>query len=366
MKNTIYFFALLFASFACQQANDGTQDSVNAERAKYEPEDGKVLLFAGQELEAVGGLENYSDGYLDHYPRPAGFTTYTGFSPGDSSFGFLMKGMDGVWSTDNWGDNDYNVSLQLVNSNYDNMALAIGLWMVNHEQEVAQGELDELINKLSDFLKDIAPRPVFLRIGYEFGGSWNHYENEAYKKAYRRIKDILDKQGVTNVAYVWQSHGYGMSIEELESFYPGDEYVDWCGFSFFNYWKEQKMIEFARAKGKPVFIAEASPTITDTTQNVLGLTKETILSNPEQAQEAWDEWFVPFFQTIEDNPDVVKAISYINCYWKSHPMWKGNPTFKNVDARLQTSELIDKKWREKISNERYVHSSDTLYDELGK
>ena len=34
---------------------------------KFEPIDGKVLLFIGQELAAVGGLDEYSDGYLDHF-----------------------------------------------------------------------------------------------------------------------------------------------------------------------------------------------------------------------------------------------------------------------------------------------------------
>ena len=63
------------------------------------------------------------------------------------------------------------------------------------------------------------------------------------------------------------------------------------------------MIEFARSKGKPVFIAEATPTssdkIADPEENK-GITKEMKLSNPNQAQMAWDEWFVPFFKTIDD------------------------------------------------------------------
>ena len=78
------------------------------------------------------------------------------------------------------------------------------------------------------------------------------------------------------------------------------------------------------------------------------------MSNPEQAKEAWDEWFVPFFKSIDDNPDVVKAVSYINCHWKSHRMWFDNPTFSDIDARLQTSDFISKKWLEEISSDRYV------------
>ena len=108
-----------------------------------------------------------------------------------------------------------------------------------------------------------------------------------------------------------------MDQDELESWYPGDEYVDWCGYSFFSRFDEVQMIDFARKKGKPVFIAEASPTISTTSVKVDGKTKETVLSNPDHAREAWIKWFVPFFQTIEENEDVIKAVSYINCHWKA-------------------------------------------------
>ena len=124
------------------------------------------------------------------------------------------------------------------------------------------------------------------------------------------------------------------------------------------------MIEFARKHGKPVFIAEATPTISTETTKTNGKTKETILSNPEQAEEAWEKWFVPFFQTIEENGDVVKAVSYINAHWKAAPMWVDNPTFQDVDARLQTSPVISERWKEKVYNDRYLHASDGLFEEL--
>lgn len=336
-------------------------------RARFEPENGKVLLFVGQELNAIGGLPDYNDGYLDHYPKPAGFTMYTNLSPGDTSFGFVSKGLDGIWTTDNWGDNVSNMTLQLEHDKFSNMALAIGLSMVNHEGAVARGERDDLIVRLAEFLKGLAPRPVFLRIGYEFDGhAWNHYDRQDYLHAYRRVKDMMDSMQVNNVAYVWQSTGWVSDQYLLEEWYPGDEYVDWCGFSFFSRWAEQSMIAFARSRDKPVFICEASPTISDHMDKFSGTTKETILSNDVQAREAWVKWFTPLFNTIESNPDVVKAVSYINCNWRSHRMWQVNPTFQKIDARLQTSELIDPLWREKIAGKRYIHSSENLYSAMNQ
>ena len=336
------------------------------ERAKFEPADGEVIVFAGQDLESIGGTDDYSDGYADHFPIPGGITLYTGLSSNDGSFGGEGSALGGVYETVNYGNGPSNMSLILAHKNFQKCALAIGLSLVGYEEKVADGTLDGAIKQLGDFLISLGNRPVFLRIGYEFDGhTWNFYDREQWLMAYKRIKDKLDEQGVTNTAYVWQSVGWVSDDYQLEEWYPGDEYVDWCGYSFFNRWEEARMVEFARRKGKPVFIAEASPTISDHTAKFDGDTKETILGDPDQAEEAWERWFVPFFKTIEDNPDVVKAIHYINCNWKARPMWFENPTFRDVDARLQTSEMISKEWTSRMNKEKYLNASEDLYSRLG-
>ena len=333
--------------------------------AKFEPADGEVILFVGQELEAIGGVDKYNDGYFDHFEIPGGFTMYTNIAPGDTSFGYVQKGLDGIFSTDDWGDSPSNISMQLADPDFENVALAIGLSMVNHEERIASGEHDEYIIRMGEFFKSLGKRPVFLRIGYEFDGhSWNFYDRESYIFAYRRIKDKLDSLGVDNVAYVWQSTGWVSDQYLLDEWYPGDDYVDWCSFSFFARWSEQNMIEFARKKGKPVFIAEATPTISDHMVKFTGATKSTDLGDAEQAAEAWEKWFIPFFNTINENPDVVKAVSYINCNWKSHAMWVNNPTFQGVDARLHLSPEISEKWLEETGKSKYLKASPALFDYL--
>ncbi len=361
-----YLTILCLVAISCQiKLPEQVEDPSNRNRAKFEPADGEVILFAGQELEAVGGLEKYNDGYLDHFETPAGWTTYSNINPGEESFGRIQEGLDGLWETHDWGDNDYNAMMQIEDNDYKNMVLAIGLQFVNHEEKIADGTHDEYIDRLGDFLLSLGKRPVFLRIAYEFDGDpWNHYDLKSTVSAYKRIVDRLREKRVTNTAYVWQSTGFISNQEQLEAWYPGDEYVDWCGISFFNRWKEIEMFEFARKKGKPVFIAEASPTISDFNSKFTGNTKETQLGNPEQAKEAWEKWFSPFFKAIEENPDVVKAISYINCHWDSHPMWLNNPTFKRIDARLQLSPYVSKKWVEETSKAKYLKASPTLFDYL--
>ena len=353
------------ATEEAHQVDDANVQEPASTLAKFEPEDGNCILFVGQELAAIGGLEDFNDGYLDHFERPGGFTMYTKIRPGDEEFGFTYTGLPGLTSTDDWGDSPSNMSLQLADPDFNDMALAIGFEMVNHEGAIARGERDSLVFAFGDWLKSLGNRPVFLRIGYEFSGTWNHYNREEYVAAYRYMKDKYDSMGVSNVAYVWQSHGWEEPMELLEAWYPGDDYVDWCGYSFFARGDESNMIDFARKKGKPVFIAEATPTIGTETVKTNGQTKEIILSNQAQAEEAWEQWFTPFFNTIHENADVVKAISYINCHWKSHKMWVNNPTFQYVDARLQINDWIKERWNKEINSGRYLHASKELFEQLG-
>ena len=368
MKKYLMLVFISFLIIACKNENkkpiNNESEREETKRAKFEPEDGKVILFVGQELDAIGGLEEYNDGYLDHFKTPGGFTMYTKIRPGDESFGFKITGLSGVHTTDNWGDGNSNMSMQLADEDFKNMALAIGFEFFNHDKELATGQHDSLVIEMGNWIKSLHPRPVFLRIGYEFHGPWNGYDTEAFKASYRRMKNMYDSMGVENIAYVWQSHGFDEPDSLLEAWYPGDEYVDWCGVSFFNRWEEINMFDFARKKGKPVFIAEATPTVSKVPGGTDGWTTPMDLANKDHAALGMEKWFKPFFKTIHDNPDLIKAISYINANWQSRPMWKENPTFSDEDARLHLNEDIAKMWKKEMAHERYLHASYGLFDYL--
>lgn len=358
MKYLILSIALL--AMGCQQ--DAPNEVSNRPLAKFEPSNNKVLVFAGQDLASLGGMPEYSNGYSDYFPVPFGITLYTGIGGNDGSFGGQNTGgLHGIYETVDHGNGPSNMALALASEVYENAALAIGLSLVNNEEKVANGELDDNILKLGEFLLSLEDRPVFLRIGYEFDGDpWNHYDRPSWIKAYKRIKDKLDAMGVTNTAYVWQSVGWVSDQRQLEAWYPGDDYVDWCAFSFFDRWKEVEMIAFARKKGKPAFIAESSATISDFTAKFTGQTKPLVLSNPEHAQEAFDYWFTPYFDMIENNSDVIKALHYIDTDWKNRPMWFENPTFQKVDARIELSPLLTKFWNTKMAEDRYINAADNF------
>jgi len=328
--------------------------------AKFEPKDGECLFFIGQDMKAIGGLDNYAHGYCDYFEVPAGITLYTSFAKGTESYGYTQKGNDGIKTIANWGAEDSCAKSYIDDNNFKHSVIAIGLSLVGHEKKVAIGIHDHLIKELGDWIKGIE-RPVFLRIGYEFDGwDWNDYNKDAYLASWKRIHSKFEEMKVKNVAFVWQSKGTESGQEILEQWYPGDHLVDWCGYSYFNN-PDEEMLAFARKHKKPVFIAEASPILFDGPEFL-----DTFLTNPNQAKQAWEEWFIPFLKTLNDNLDIIKAFSYINVNWSIQPMWLDNDLFKHVDSRIQESEFITKKWLEEVTKPRYLKPNPNLWSNLQK
>ena len=117
------------------------------------------------------------------------------------------------------------------------------------------------------------------------------------------------------------------------------------------------MIVFARKHKKPVFISEATPV-----RQIDNLYFDADLKKAKLEKKIWKEWFVQFFQTINENSDVIKAFSYINSDWTSQPMWITNATFNKVDSRIQVSKYVTQKWIEEIEKPKYLNASDELWN----
>lgn len=352
--NRFYFIVIsglvLGAACSCGSNNapvvQKESDVKDREMQKYEPDDGKCFLFVGQDLGAVGGIGGYDDGYCDYFDIPAGITVYMGLGENGD--------VPGLYGISNWGSGDCSADLYAATEKFDRCMFAVGLAMVRQEDRILQGIYDESIDKIGQWIKGLAPRPVFLRIGYEFDGTdWNGYKPETYVPAFRYIRDRLDAAGVDNVAYVWQSKGTDSSWEVYQKFYPGDDYVDWCAYSYFDS-PDTEMIRFARSKGKPVFIAEATPTFKGPDGNYT----DSDIKKPEIARKIWDRWMTGLFRIIEENEDVVKAVSYINVDWYTQPMWIGNITFEQCDSRIQKSSYVSRNWRKEMSEARYIQAGE--------
>ena len=281
---------------------------VEFQKTKFVPASNHVLLIVGQDLGAVGGISGYG-GYVEGVGIvPGGVTTYT-----------PLPGLNGLKNLVNWGSGDVSAQKIVESETFRNSVLAIGLYMVDKAGIIAAGKADASIEELGHWIQSLGNRPVFLRVGYEFEGSWNHYNPADYIGAFRRIKDKFKDLGVTNCAFVWQSAGIDQGATgNLMQYYPGDDYVDWCAYSYFQP-SPAGMLSIARAHHKPVMIAEATPNRFDVASM--------------DGNSAWNGWYSGLIRHIYENSDVIKALAYINVDWKNQPQWSNDPFFRTCDSR---------------------------------
>lgn len=319
--------------------------------AKFEPPAGKVIVFVGQDNASVGGNARFDDGYVDNIAVPGGITHYVYMVEGwTNNFGYTfdLGHVDGLYTETTWGAGSMCMKCYVDSAVLDKCVMHLSISMEgNSEDKVADGSYDHLIDELIRFLKDYQDTPFLIRIGYEFEGSWNGYDPENFKKAFRRIVNKLRATKVNNFASVMAAASFNTPYETWQQYYPGDEYVDWVGYS---YWEGSSTqggsLRFARDHDKPVFIAESTP--------------RTHFLDKEDGREVWESWFEPFFGHIEDNIDVIKAISYINADWDAQPMWDGWG-----NTRIEVDDYIKRQWLERMQYPIFVNSEDNPFSLIG-
>ncbi|PYI56607.1 glycoside hydrolase family 26 protein [Paenibacillus flagellatus] len=75
--------------------------------------------------------------------------------------------------------------------------------------------------------------PIFLRYASEMNGAWVPWYDEPakYVEKFRLVARIM-KEEAPNVAMVWSPNFW--PNDNIDPYYPGDEYVDWVGFSLYS------------------------------------------------------------------------------------------------------------------------------------
>lgn len=206
-------------------------------------------------------------------------------------------------------------------------------------REILDGKLDNNLDLIALAIKKMKGQPVLLRPGYEFNGHWNAYDKNLYAETWRYIHNRFAKHQLKNVAWVWC--WIPESDMDWQSYYPGNEFVDWWGIDLF--WREHffdaatsEFLNEARKRKFPVFIAEAAPR------------KQGVAPT----NEAWEHWFVPFWNLIADHPNI-KAFIYINREW---PLWE---KYKAdwVDSRLEHNPELMKKWAEILKRPEILNAN---------
>lgn len=296
---------------------------------KYEPADGLILHGAGQDTvdgQPTNEFQTYSS-YMPAAHKPVLQSWYASVGQSDFTSTYYANSVTMLGRVP-----QYTVpliGLSMSTSTAGTSGGGVDGW-------VAQGRFDANLHDLASYCKRLQ-RPIYLRIGYEFNGSWNGYTPATFIQAWRHIVTLLRGDGVTNVAYVWDFAPNGDA--DYMDYYPGDAYVDWWGFNPFTTdgatgTLATNFLSDAAVHQMPVMICESDPTGT-----AVG-----------QGQLSWNAWFAAFFQTIDAHPQI-KAVVYINEDWRRYA-----PLAYWGDAQLQDDPVVLGLWIQQISRPRWISS----------
>ncbi len=175
-------------------------------------------------------------------------------------------------------------------------------------KQISQGVWDAYFEEFVDTVKEFGS-PVFISINHEMNGNWYPYSQATrdstntaaeYVASWRHIVNLFRKRGANNVAWVWSPNAIDVGSIPAWKYYPGDEYVDWVGVSFYSSNSMPALDSLYRehSQRKPFFVTEwaTSPTKSRLNPNYPG-------------DEAWVN---QFFSALETRYKRVKAISWFN------------------------------------------------------
>lgn len=231
---------------------------------------------------------------------------------------------------------------------------------------------DDLIRTVGRVIREFGD-PVFIRIGFEFNGSWNNYHPGLYPVAFRKFVDLLREEGATNFATIWCYEPDGPAdFDAVDAdgeylWYPGDDYVDWFGLDLFRrehfvsdavvgeggrpgsrvrestYERTVRFLEMAAKHGKPVFLSEVAAVD-------VHLTPDHLDPDFVDGKSDWEVWFEPFFALLDEYPQI-KGFNYMSQDYRNTKYaaqgWG--------DARIQVNRFVLERWIEALRDERFLH-----------
>jgi len=196
------------------------------------------------------------------------------------------------------------------------------------EVKIANGDLDRYVNQWADRMKTFLSgadgvyntqddRRAYIRFAHEMNGNWYPWSAEGtnrpndYVRMWRHVKSLFFNKGMErrHLQWIWCVNATDVGNYKAESFYPGNNYVDWVGIDGYNWGKTQAWSEWQdpaqvfgdmlrrlrRVTSKPVAIGEVATTTSTTTGNKIA----------DKSQ-----WITNIFQYAQSQN--IKAIAWFN------------------------------------------------------
>lgn len=215
-------------------------------------------------------------------------------------------------------------------------------WRGTSLDAVLDGSQDALIRSRANRLADL-DGPVLLRWFAEMDGMAWDQEVESprqFVRAWRRVYELYDNRGATNVEWVWCPNAYAFDTGEAQSFYPGNAFVDWICADGYNWapgregatWTSFEDIfssfyAWGSERGKPLMVGETGALERDPREKAawltaMGATLETSFpaiealvyfdSEASSTQGGWFDWRIDTSPSSFEAFKSLAAAAYFN------------------------------------------------------
>jgi len=243
-------------------------------------------------------------------------------------------------------DSDLNFPQSLLDSIYNQKSIPMITWepWINSFQVemkekkhvfelIDEGYFDSYLARFASKLKNLN-RPVFLRFAHEFDNPaypW-HFEGEEasvkFKKAWTHTYEIFKNLEANNVIWIWNP----WKAENIKSFYPGMEYVDWIGVNILNY---GKLNEDAKWHNFNEIYQPFHDELTDLPTTPVIISEFGTLKEDQKQ----DEWLKKAFVSIENEFDEIKSVIIFNSKVDNN-MPYGLELKENLDWTISEKQIV--------------------------
>jgi len=180
---------------------------------------------------------------------------------------------------------------------------------------ILSGAYDADLLKFGQDIKTFA-KPVMLRFAHEFNGDWYpwSYTNNAavpaskWITAFKYVHDKIVAAGGTNALWLWSPNNGngGNNPQDVLSYYPGDNYVDWIAIDGYNFGNSQSWSSWSSFSNVFGSIYQKMVSNFPSKPIMLG---ETACSSSGGDQAAW---ISDMFSMIKNNYTNIKAFVWFN------------------------------------------------------
>lgn len=222
---------------------------------------------------------------------------------GDVSIATVAKDLQSAYA------NGYIMELTLQTGDYNND---------NAMYDILNGEYDDYFTRYAQAIAKFE-HPVLLRFGNEMNGDWCIYsayhtskDTEIYKKTYRYLHDIFEKNGANkNALWIWNPNEKSFpdfTWNAMEMYYPGNDYVDIIGLTGYNtgtYYNGETWRSFD----------EIYSSMYQKYQNMFS--QPLMITEFGSSSIGGDKaaWITDMFQQLPKYPDIKVAIWWNGCDW---------------------------------------------------